>query len=189
MDEAVDGWEVTSSELAYDGRFKVVRDQLTRPDGGTMEYTWIPSNHAAAVLAFDAQGSVVLTRQYRHPLRRTILDLPAGGRNEGESFAEAAVRELREETGYIPGKLERLGAFYPSPGRQETVVELFVATGLQPGVATPDENEVIEVIHMPWPEVLDLVIGPGPVDSALAYAVLLWAAKLKLSQMESHEAD
>ena len=113
----MDGWKVASSEVVYDGRFKVIKDRLKRPDGGWMEFTWIPGGDAVAVLAFDEGGRVVLTRQYRHPLQRTIFDLPAGGVEPGEAFIDAARRELREETGYSAGTIERLGAFLPSPGR------------------------------------------------------------------------
>jgi hypothetical protein len=76
-------WDVLSSETVYEGRFRIVKDLLRRPDGGTQEYTWLPSGNAAAVLAFDEQGRVVLTRQYRHPLGKTIMDLPAGGIHDG----------------------------------------------------------------------------------------------------------
>ena len=171
-------WQVLSSEVVYEGRFRVIRDLLRRPDGKTQDYSWLPSNGAVAVLAFDDQGRVVLTRQYRHPLRRTIIDLPAGGIEPGESESTAALRELREETGYTAGKLSRLGAFYQSPGRLATAVTVFVAAELQPGPTDLDDGEIVEVLPMPWPEVLDLVrTSEQPVDSALAYAVLLWHAR------------
>jgi ADP-ribose pyrophosphatase len=170
-------WELVSSEVVYDGRFKVLRDRLKRPDGGDNEYTWTPLGDAVAVLAFEADGSVVLTRQYRHPMGRVIFDLPAGGVEASESYVEAAHRELREETGYIAGRLEPLGAIHPSPGRSPTAVHVFVAHDLTPGPAEPDESEFIEVVAMPWPEVLQMVLAGLPVDGTLAYAVLAWHAK------------
>jgi len=174
---ALDEWEVVSSEVVYEGRFKVVRDVLKRLDGGNNDYTWTPAGDAVAVLAFDDEDHVVLTRQYRHPLGRTILDLPAGGVEAGESYVDAARRELREETGYTAAAIERLGAFFPSPGRSPMVVQVFVAHGLQPGPTQPDETEFIQVVHMPWAQALQMVLAGLPADGALAYAVLAWHAK------------
>ncbi len=172
-----ENWQVLSSEVVYEGRFRVVKDLLRRPDGGNQEYTWVPSDGAVAVLAFDAEGRVVLTRQYRHPLGLTIFDLLAGGIKPGESEQEAARRELREETGYLAEKLTRIGAFYHAPGRLATAVTVFVAEGLEAGPTELDDEELIEVVPTGWPEVLDLVrTSEQPVDSALAYAVLLWHA-------------
>src|SRR4051812_50133 len=116
-------WQVVTSEVVYEGRFTVIKDQLRWPDGTIRDYTWIDSPAGVvAVLPFDADGRVVLTKQYRHPLKRIILDLPAGGLYPGEAPADGAARELREETGYVAQSLTRLGGFYPSPGIRSVAV-------------------------------------------------------------------
>jgi ADP-ribose pyrophosphatase len=172
-----DSWAVTSREVVYDCRyFKVFRDQLRRPDGGEQDYNWIPSNGAVTILAFDAAGNVVMTRQYRHPVQKSLPDLPGGGINPGESEEDAARRELREETGYAAGRMTRIGAFYPSPARLQTQMTVFVAFDLEPGPTELDDGELVEVTLVPWPKVLELVLTQQPVDSSLAFAVLLWHA-------------
>jgi ADP-ribose pyrophosphatase len=171
-------WSVLLREVVYDcGFFQVVRDQLRRPDGRQQDYSWLPSNGAVSVLAFDESLNLVVTRQYRHPVRKTMLDLPGGGINPGESAINAARRELREETGYVAGRVSEVGAIYPSPARLGTVMTVFAAFDLEPGPTDLDDEELVEVLHVPWGDVLEMVLTDSPVDSTLAYAVLLWHAK------------
>lgn len=137
-----------------------------------MVYEYIESINAAAVLAFTPEGKVILTRQYRHPLRKTIYDLPAGGIKPGETSDQAAQRELMEETGYQAKKINLLGSFYPSPGLHSGKVYVYVANELDRGEPQLDENEIIEIEPMDWQAVLDLVQTEEAVDVTLAYAVL-----------------
>ncbi len=110
------GWQMLASQVVFQGWLTVTRDRLRKPAGGEMDYTYIASSDAAAVLAFTDAGQVVLTRQYRHPLRRVILDLPAGGVRAGETPEQAARRELAEETGFTARDMRPLGRFFPAPG-------------------------------------------------------------------------
>jgi len=90
-------------------------------------------------------GKYVLVWQYRFPLEKYLWEFPAGGREAGESFPQAAKRELMEEIGMRPGKLKKLLAFYPTPGVSGEKMHVFLAWGLEPAVAQKDEDEDFEL--------------------------------------------
>ncbi len=170
-------WSVLDSEVTSNSWITIVRDRLRRPDGSEMDYHYITSAGSSSVLAFTEGEQVVLTRQYRHPLRQVLYDLPAGGIRVGECPQEAALRELAEETGYVPREIEPLGRYNPLPGSIAHTCHVFMARKLQPGSRNLDENEVIEVVLKPWQEVVDMVLTGDAVDGSLVYAVLRYLAR------------
>ncbi len=172
-----DPWQVLDSQTVYQGRLTVAKDRLLKPTGDEMDYTYLAGGEAAAVLAFTPEKQVVLTRQYRHPLRRTIFDLPAGGLQSGEDPEEAARRELAEETCFTAQAVRLLGRLYYAPGLTSGVVYVFLAHVQERGRLNLDEHEIIEVVLMDWSEVLQLVLSDEAVDSALGYAVLRYAVE------------
>ena len=173
----VSGWQVLNSRVVFQGWLTVARDRLLKPDGDQMDYTYIASSDAAAVLAFTDAGQVVLTRQYRHPLRRVILDLPAGGVRAGETPEQAARRELAEETGFTARDMRSLGRFFPVPGMMGHSVHVFCARGIEHGDAAPDEHEIIDLVLIDWADLLRQVVSGEATDVTVAYAVLLYAAQ------------
>jgi len=171
-------WQIIQSQVEYKGRYTVLKDRLKKPAGDEMDYTYLSGVDAVAVLAFVDGDKVVLTKQYRHPLRKTIYDLPAGGVCENEDFLTAAKRELAEETGYIASELKFLGRFYHAPGLASNTAHIFTTHAIEAGTPKLDDNEIIQVVLMPWDDVLKLVLAEQAVDSALAYAVLRYAVDL-----------
>lgn len=169
-------WQVLKSEIIFQDWVTVVRDMLRKPDGSVMPFRYVGGGEAAVALAFTAQNQVVLTQQYRHPLRRTILDLPGGGIHEGETPQEAARRELSEETGYVAGSVQKLGHYAPLPGMIPHVCHVFVARDLTPGPNNLDEHEVIDVVLVDWDEVVEMVLSNEAIDGPLSYAVLRYLA-------------
>ena len=169
-------WQILKSDIIFQNRLTVVCDELRKPDGSKMQYRYLAGRGSASVLAFTEQNQVVLTRQYRHPQRRTIFDLPAGGIHEGETPQETALRELAEETGYIAGSMQKLGYYAPLPGMTSHVCHIFVARDLTPGAVNLDEHEVIDVVLMDWDDVVEMVLSNQAIDGALSYAVLRYLA-------------
>ena len=133
-----------------------------------------------AVAAFTRDNKMILTRQYRHPFRKLIHDLPAGGIQIGETSEEAALRELEEETGYTAEKLEWIGRFTWAPSNMGPgTVEIFFTQSLKPkGKFDPKEIMNIELVD--FKEVFNGVLKGDYIDSALVIATLLVSAKKRI---------
>lgn len=165
--------ETVSSERIYRGRVVGLRvDTVRLPDGRTGRREIVEHGEAVVVVPLDREDRVVMVRQYRKPIERVLLELPAGGVDPGESPLEAAQREMQEETGYLPGKLESLGGFYVAPGYCQEYLHLFLATELAPSRKPADEDEDIDVVPVPWTDVPRL-LDSGEVCDAKSVAGLL----------------
>jgi ADP-ribose pyrophosphatase len=108
---------------------------------------------AVAIVAVDADDHVWLVRQLREATRRELLELPAGTSDPGETPLETAQRELREECGLHGGAWHELAAFWTTPGFCREYMHLFLAEGVEPGPADPDEDEALELVRWPVAEV------------------------------------
>jgi len=112
---------------------------------------------SVAIVAFDAEGRLVLARQLREAVRERVLELPAGVVDEGEEPLEAAQRELREETGLRGGSWRELRRLHPSPGFLREPVTVFLAEGLEEGERDLDDGEEVELVRVPEAELGRLV--------------------------------
>lgn len=126
---------------------------------------------AAVLLPVTHDGRVVLVRQYRYAAGEFLLEAPAGTIDPGERPEETARRELVEETGYFPKRLEKLVEFYPSPGILEEKMHLFAATDLEERTQSLDEDESLEVVELPWEEAMALVAGVDVRDAKTIIAL------------------
>ena len=111
----------------------------------------------AAVLAIDGDDLLTLVRQHRVPVDANLLELPAGFIDRDESPLEAARRELAEETGLHGGEWREVARFYTSAGFTDERVHLFLATALEPGEASPTEDEQLEIVRVPQGDVAGLI--------------------------------
>ncbi len=134
----------------------------------------VEHGEVVAVVPLLEGKDVLLVRQYRLPTAQILLEVPAGGVDEGESSEQAAQRELGEECGQQAGRLERLGGFYLSPGFCSEFVHVFLATQLRPVRAHPDPDEEIAVVRLPLPEALRLV-RRGEIRDGKSIIGLMWA--------------
>jgi ADP-ribose pyrophosphatase len=126
-------WEVKEARVAHDTPyFRVVQSRVRRPDGSDIDYHTIDFPRPAVAIALrDETGRVLLVRQQRFIVDRDVWALPSGGIEVGESFEEAAIRELEEETGMRAGAVSHLISFYPSYGVSNQVFHCFVADGAE----------------------------------------------------------
>lgn len=162
------------SRRIYDGKILSLRvDTVSLSGGGTSLREIVEHGNAVVLVPLDVEGRVLLVRQYRKPVERALLELPAGNMDPGEEPEAAATRELREETGFLPGRLVRLGGFYAAPGYCQEYLHLFLATDLQPDPLPADFDEDLEVVPTPWAEVPAL-LESGAICDSKSVAGLWW---------------
>jgi len=125
------------------------------------------------LVAFDPEGRLLLVRQYRHPAGRALLELPAGTIDPDESPERCAERELQEETGYRPGRMELLGGFYSAPGYCSEYLHVFLCTDLVESRLEGDE-EAIHLERLSLEEALRLIDAGEIEDAKTAGALLLY---------------
>lgn len=132
--------------VVYRGRvLSLELDRLKEPGGAEVEREVVRHSGASVMLALTEERRLVLVRQYRYAVDEFLWEAPAGHIDPGEAPEQTARRELVEETGYFPHRLEKLAAIYPSPGFSDEIMYLFLATELEERAACPDDDEAIEV--------------------------------------------
>lgn len=163
-----------SSERIYEGAImNVRRDTVTAPKGKAYREI-VEHNGAVAAVALTDEGNIVMVKQYRYACGRSILEIPAGKIDKGETDPVAAMeRELREETGYTASNICHMGDVNPSCAYSEEVIHLYLMTGLTPGQQDLDEDEALEVLEMPFDEVYDMAVRGELVDSKTLAALLM----------------
>ena len=138
--------KLLSSDIAYRGRlFDVAMDRIEMDGGVVAVRETIRHPGAVAMVPVDAGGNLLLVTQYRHAAGRRLLELPAGTLEKGEEPLAAVSRELQEEVGFIPGRIEALGGLFVAPGYTSEYIHLFLCTELAPSRLDADEDEDIEV--------------------------------------------
>ena len=180
---------VTATRRIYEGRIVSLReDTAILADGRTVLREVVEHAEVAAIVPLDADGKLILVRQYRLPTREALLEIPAGGADDGEGIEEAAQRELREETGYRAGRLERLCGFFASPGYCTEFIHVFLATDLVKDPIDGDPDEVIALERMTLDDAVRL-IETGEIKDGKSIAGLLMAAKLMGGTVTSGGAE
>ncbi|MBC7247720.1 MAG: NUDIX hydrolase [Actinobacteria bacterium] len=171
------GHELLRRDTVFEG--KVVRlyvDLVRLPNGKEAEREVVLHWGAVGMVPIDAEGRVILVRQYRHAPGEDLLEIPAGKLAEGEDPLDCAVRELKEEIGCEATTWVKLASFYTSPGFSDELLHLYLAEGLVEGEAEPEEDEFLELVRMPLEDALALVSEGGVKDSktvaGLALAML-----------------
>lgn len=165
----------TSSEAVFDGALlKVRKDRVCLPNGQPSVREYIVHPGAVVILAVLDNGNLLFERQFRYPLRRVFIELPAGKIDPGESILETAKRELLEETGYTASLWEHLGVMHPCIGYSDERIEIFLARGLHlEGDKQLDHNEFLDVIEISPGEAREAV-WDGRITDAKTIAALFW---------------
>ncbi len=165
--------ETLSSQLIYDGRAVKLRvDSVQMENGRQTTREIVEHSDCIAVVVIDKEDNVLLVKQFRKPVEKELLEIPAGGIDTGEGPEEAVGRELREEIGYLPRNIKRLGGFYSAPGYCSEYLYLYLATDLMPSRLTAEDTEEIKVVRVPLAEIPGM-IASGRICDAKSIAGLL----------------
>lgn len=176
--------EQISSQTIYSGRIiDVCLDDVRLPDGKLSQREYVKHRGGACILAVDDDDSVYLVRQYRYPYGAVIAEIPAGKLESGEEPAVTAARELEEEVGVKAEHILPYGVLYPTPGYTNERIYVFLATELKKSRTHFDDEEFINVVKMPFAELLEKVIRGEIHDAKTCYATLKYAVEARKSAL------
>jgi len=162
-----------SSQLIYGGHAVRLRvDAVRMPSGRETTREIVEHRDCVAIVAIDGDGNVLLVNQFRKSVEKELLEIPAGGIDPGEDPVTAVRREMQEETGYLPQKVESLGGFYSSPGYCTEYLYLYLATDLTPSQLYAEDTESIKLVRAPVSQIPSLITS-GKICDAKSIAGLL----------------
>ena len=165
-------------KVMYDGNFiTVCKDNVLLPDGSTSTREYITHPGAVAVLALLDNGKLVMERQYRYPLHREFIELPAGKIDDDEDILLCAQRELLEETGYVAREWIHLTTAWPCIGYADECMEYFLARGLTHEGSRLDDGEFLEVFELSLEDALEWVRA-GKISDSKTIVGLFWLDKV-----------
>lgn len=172
------GAEVLSSRLIHAGRVvRLSTDEVRLPNGNVCTLEIVRHPGAAAVVPLDADGCVLLVRQYRYATGGYLLEVPAGKLDSGELPDTCAAREVEEEIGMRPGRLEPLGWLWTTPGFTDEKIWLYLATDLVPTRQDLQPDEVLAVERVSFDEAVAMAERGDLVDAKSAIAILRASAR------------
>ncbi len=177
------------TEQVYDGvMLKVHRDKVRLPDGKTSAREYIRHPGAVVVIAVLPDRRIIFERQFRYPLNRSFIELPAGKIDPGESAETCAKRELQEEVGYTAAQWRRIGALHPCVGYSDEQIEVFLARDLTYVGHQWDDGEFLEVLSLSYQEAR-AAVRAGELTDGKTLSALFIAENLLSASEENTEAD
>jgi ADP-ribose pyrophosphatase len=147
-------------------------DTMQLPDGRMADWDYLHHKGAAAIVPVDAEGKIIMVRQYRNAPERYTLEIPAGGLNSNEDRKEAAMRELEEETGYKAGEVKHLLDLYTSVAFCNEMISIYYTTDITLSKQNLDEDEFVEVERYSVEELVTKIIK-GEIQDAKTIAAIL----------------
>jgi ADP-ribose pyrophosphatase len=171
--------QLLDSQKIFTGAvFAVARDRLREDSGQEIIREVVQHPGGAGGVPIFTDGRIALVRQYRHPAKREMLEIPAGKIDAGESPEICAAREIEEELGVRVGQIEKLAEFYSTPGFCEEKLFVYLATKLEPAQQKLDHDEAVEIVYLSLEEAWQLVEQGEIEDAKTIIALMLTRQKL-----------
>ncbi len=166
-----------SEERIYEGKIINLKKQKVTVKSGTSYREIIEHSGGAVIIAVTGERRMAMIRQFRKPAGKVMFEVPAGKIDPGEDPMDAAIRELKEETGYTASSVRYLTRFYPTVGYSEEVLYLYLMEGLTPGETDFDENEAIDMEDWSIDDLHQMVMR-GEIDDAKTIIAIEYANSL-----------
>ncbi len=164
-----------SSRDIYAGQIIKLRvDTVETADGRQSTREIVEHGEVIAVIPVDADDNVLLVKQFRKPLEKELLEIPAGSIDPGEDAERAVVREMEEEIGFKPQTLQKLGGFYAAPGWATEYLHLYLATNLIPSRRYAEDTAGIEVVPVSLEKIPGMIATGGFEDAKSVAGLLLY---------------
>lgn len=167
---------ITSTQLIDGHLLKAWRDEVRLPNGATAVREYIKHPGAVIMVPLFPDRSTILIRQFRYPVGQAFIELPAGKLDAGESTESAAKRELIEEIGYRPGRLQKIAEYYPCIGYSDEKMWLYLADELTPAEQQRDHDEFLDIMRLPFTTAVDMARS-GEITDLKTLAGLLLAER------------
>ncbi|OGS11156.1 MAG: hypothetical protein A2234_02575 [Elusimicrobia bacterium RIFOXYA2_FULL_58_8] len=165
--------------LVFSGTVTFRADTVTLPNGKKATREFLAHPGAVAVLPILPDGSIIFVRQYRYPVGRATLEIPAGKLHSASDNLLTRIKaELKEETGFTAARITPLTSFWPTPAFSNEVLHIFTACGLRGGTPNPDEDEFLRVETLSFEKAWRLVKTGGIRDSKTVIALQAWKIRL-----------
>lgn len=162
-----------SSENVFDGvLLHVYKDKIELPNGNTATREYIKHQGAVCVVPVTDNNEIIAVKQYRYPIGRVTVEIPAGKLDKGEAPLEAAKRELSEETGVESADIKYIGGLYPSVAYTDELIHMYMAKNLTYGEAHTDFDEFLNVEKIPVDKFVEMIMSGEIMDSKTQAAVL-----------------
>ena len=166
------------SHMIYKGAIlNLRRDKVTVMEG-TSYREIVEHNGGAVIAAVRNDGRMIMVKQFRKPAERVMLEVPAGKIDAGEDPMAAALRELKEETGYTAGHIQKMTQMYPSVGYSQEILHIFLCTELEAGETAFDENEAIDIETYDI-DILAGMVMTGQIQDGKSQIAILMVKQLK----------
>jgi ADP-ribose pyrophosphatase len=146
---------------------------VTLPDGKEATRDMVSHPGASVIIPLNENGELYMVRQYRKPIEKVSLEIPAGKLDKGEDPAVCAERELKEETGLSADRIEHLMSVHSTPGFCNEVLHIYLATGLKEGEQCSDEDEFITCEKIPVNELVNMVKSGEITDAKTIIGILM----------------
>lgn len=174
---------LVESKNVFSGDFlRVMNDIIKLPDGKLATREWVKFGRASAIIVITENNEIILERQYRHPVGKIMIEIPAGKTEVNENPLDSAKRELLEETGYSAETWIELGTCFPCIGYSNEAITYFLAKDLTLGTPSLDEGEFLEVFKIAFSECMNMVYNNQINDSKTLSGLMLYQGYLLKSR-------
>ncbi len=152
--------KTVSSKTVFQGKIIDVRvDMVALPNGEIAQRDIVKHPGGVGIVAITDDDKIIMVKQFRKPIEKAIYEIPAGKLDKNEEVEKCGRRELMEETGAVADNFIYLGYMYPSPGFDDEVTHMYLATGLHFGENKLDEDEFLDVEYFTKDEVLNMIMN------------------------------